>query len=475
MPRLNDQSGAAQAKREGGVRRLLNKCIQRVYRRNGFSPLPVIAMGFAGLILLGSLLLSLPVASAGARPVSWFDALFTSTSAVCVTGLVVRDTGTAYSTFGHVVLLVLIQLGGLGFMTFATLIFRVMGRHITLREKMIMQDSMNEDVLGGVVQLVQWVAVSAFSVELIGAVLFSFRLIPMYGVGKGIFYSVFHAVSAFCNAGFDLFGGGRSLTGFSGDVLMNFAAILMVVVGGLGFGVLDDIRRRRDFRRYRLHTKLVLISYGALLVLSFLLVLVLEWDNPETLGAMPVGEKLLAALFQSVTLRTAGFNTFNQQAMRDCTKLICGFMMLVGAAPASTGGGVKVTTLAMLLLTVRMVARGEDEICVFGRRIDTSLSQRALTIALIAVAVVFVDVCALTLMQPGEAFLDLFYECASAMGTVGISAIGSAKLVPLARVLIILTMFTGRVGPMTLALIFARRQNRTKALLHYPEEHIMIG
>ena len=466
---------AAHPGRTPGWQRALNKCIQIFYKRSGFNTLPIIAVGFAVIILVGSILLSLPVASATGRPVRWFDALFTSTSAVCVTGLVVVDTGTAYSTFGHVVLLLLIQLGGLGFMTFATMLFRLMGRSISLREKLIMQDSMNEDVFGGVVKLVQWVIASTFCVELVGAVLFSFRLVPMYGFGKGVFYSVFHAVSAFCNAGFDLFGGGRSLTGFSGDALMNLTAIGLVVIGGLGFGVLNDVIKRRNFRRFRLHTKLVLVTYGALMLISFLLVLVIEWNNPSTLGSMNVGQKLLAAFFQSVTLRTAGFNTFDQQAMRDATKLIGSFMMIIGAAPASTGGGVKVTTLAILLLTVRMVARGETSIRVFGRRIDTSVIQRTMTIMFIALAVVFVDVCTLSLMQPGAEFLDLLYECASAMGTVGISAIGTAALRPFARIMIILTMFTGRVGPLTLALLFANRQNRSRELIQYPEEHVMIG
>ena len=424
---------------------------------------------------MGSLLLSLPAASARPRPIPWFDALFTATSAVCVTGLVVVDTGTAYSTFGHVVLLILIQMGGLGLMTFATLVFRLMGKGITLKDRLIMRDSMNENVLDGMVRLVQWVIASTFCIELAGAALFSLRLIPLYGVGKGIFYSVFHAVSAFCNAGFDLFGGGRSLTGFSADALMQLTATAMVIIGGLGFGVLNDLVTRRNFKRFRLHTKLVLVSYGTLLVVAFLLVLTLEWSNPATLGPMPVPQKVLNAFFQSVTLRTAGFNTYDQQAQRDATKLICCLMMLIGAAPASTGGGIKVTTAAIVLLTARMVSRGENSIQPFGRRLDASLIQRALSIVFIAMGLVFVDVCVLSLMQPEESFLDLLYECVSAMGTVGISAIGTSVLLPLSRLLIIFTMFAGRVGPLTLALLFANRQNRTRELLHYPEEHIMIG
>ena len=462
------------SEKRGESARLTARILRRVYRRSGFSAFPMIVLGFAGLILLGSLLLSLPVASASGRSVGWFDALFTSVSAVCVTGLVVLDTGTAYSAFGHGVLLVLIQTGGLGFMTFTTLLFRLIGRQASLRERMILRESMNEEG-GGVVSLVYWVALSTLLVELMGAALLAVRFIPMYGPGRGIFYSVFHAVSAFCNAGFDLFGGGRSLTGFAGDALVNFTAMFLVIVGGFGFSALNDMLLRRRFARLRLHTKLVIISYGSLLLAAFLVNLALEWSNPATLGNLDFGHKLLAALFQSVTLRTAGFNTIDQAALRDATKLFNSLMMFIGAAPASTGGGAKVTTVAILWLTVRMIVRGEDDLNVFGRRIDRALVQRALAIVFIALAVVFVDVCALSLIQREAPFLDILYECASAMGTVGISAMGSANLKPLARALIMLTMFAGRVGPLTLALLFARRQRRSKSFARYPEDRVMIG
>ena len=460
---------------ESGRRRRTEALVKALYRRSGFNALPMIALGFLGLILLGSVLLTLPVASATGRRIPWFDALFTSTSAVCVTGLVVRDTGTAYSTFGHVVLMLLIESGGLGFMTFATLLFRLMGRGFTMRDRMIMQESLNQDGLGGVVNLVFWVANSAVVVQFAGAVLFSFRMIPLYGVKRGLFYSVFHAVSAFCNAGFDLFGGGRSLTGFSGDVLMNLTAIALVVVGGIGFGTVHDILKKRRFSKLGLNTKLVLVTYGSLLLAGFLIVLAFEWNNPATLGPLSPGQKMLAAFFQSVTLRTAGFNTIDQAALRDSTKLVGGLLMLIGCAPASTGGGIKVTTFALIVLTVRMVARGESSIVVFRRRIDRMMIQRAVTIAFIAMAVAFVDICALTLIQPGCAFLDLYYECVSAVGTVGISAIGSANLRPLGRLLIIITMYIGRIGPMTMALLFMKRQTRVRELVQYPEDKVMLG
>jgi len=235
------------------------------------------------------------------------------------------------------VLLFLIELGGLGFMTFATLLFRLMGRVFSMRERMIMRESLNEDDMGGMVEMVMWVAKSAFTVQFVGALLFAIRFIPIYGPAKGAFFSVFHAVSAFCNAGFDLFGGGQSLTGYSGDVLINLTAVALVVVGGLGFSTLHDMLRVHRFRKLRLHTKLVLITYGSLLVGGFLIVLALEWSNPATLGPLSFGKKLLAALFQSVTLRTAGFNTIDQAALRDSTKLIGGLLMVIGCAPASTG------------------------------------------------------------------------------------------------------------------------------------------
>lgn len=465
-----------QAKKiETNRRRFITALIRRLYRRSGFNALPMIALGFLSIIILGSLLLTLPFASATGRRIPWFDALFTSTSAVCVTGLVVLDTGSAYSTFGHVVLLGLIEMGGLGFMTFATLLFRLAGRGFTMRDRMIMRESLNEDSMGGMVEMVMWVARSAFTVQLAGAVVFSIRLIPMFGPLRGTFYAVFHAVSAFCNAGFDLFGGGRSLTGFSGDVLMNLTAIAMVVVGGLGFSTLQDILDKRAFRRLRLHTKLVLVTYGSLLLGGFLLVLALEWSNPATLGPLRFDQKLLAALFQSVTLRTAGFNTIDQASLRDCTKLIGGVLMLIGCAPASTGGGVKVTTLAITVLTVRMVAKGQNCIVVFERRIDRELIQRSVAIVCIAVAVAFVDVCALSLLQPDAHILDLYYECVSAVGTVGISAVGTANLGTAARILIILTMYIGRIGPLSMALLFTKRQSRTRELARYPEDRVMIG
>ena len=441
----------------------------------GSNALGIIAGGFAIIILVGSLLLTLPAASAANERVGWFDALFTSTSAVCVTGLVAVDTGTAYSRVGHVVLLCLIQIGGLGFMTFATLILRVLGKQLTLKERIIVRESINEDRMGGLGEMIRWIALSTLIIELTGAALLAIRFVPMYGLGDGIFYSIFHSVSAFCNAGFDLFGSYSSLTAYRGDVLVNVTVMALVVLGGLGFALLNDLRTQHGFARLRLHTKIVLTFYGALFLFGFLFVLLAEWNNPATLGNLPVGEKLLAAMFQSVTLRTAGFNTIDQAGMLPATKLAGCMLMLIGAAPASTGGGIKVTTFAVLVLLVRMVARGESNINVFGRRLERTLVQRAVAIVVIACCIVWVDVIAISLLQPEMDILDIAYECSSAMGTVGISAAGTPNMRLVSKLFILVTMYLGRIGPLTMALLLAHRQASEKERFRYPEDRIMIG
>jgi len=454
---------------------MMLRILRKLYKRMGFSALGVIAVGFAAAILLGSLLLTLPAASATDQRVEWFDALFTSTSAVCVTGLVACDTGLDYSRFGQVVLLLLIQLGGLGFMTFATLIFRLIGKQLTLKERIIVRESLNEDRMSGLTQMIQWVVLSTLCIELTGAVLLSFRMVPQYGWGDGLFYSLFHAVSAFCNAGFDLFGNYASLTGYRSDVLVNLTVIALVVLGGLGFALMHELVSWRRGCRLSLHTKVVLTTYGALLLIGFLFVLVVEWNNPATLGGLPVWEKLLASLFQSVTLRTAGFNTIDQAALRPATKLVNCVLMVVGAAPASAGGGIKVTTFAVLFLLVRMVAMGQNTVTVYCRRLDRMLVQRAVAIAMIAATIVFVDIIALSLLEPGADILDIAYECASAMGTVGISAIGTPSMCIASKGLLILTMYLGRIGPLTMALLLAHKQAAAKDGFRFPEDRIMIG
>ena len=449
--------------------------LRRFVRRSASNVLLVIVMGFAAVILLGGILLALPWAAKSGESIGIFDGLFTSTSAVCVTGLIVRDTGTTFSIFGKAVLLCLIQVGGLGFMTFAAMIMRLLGRQISLRERMIIRESMNEEGVGGMVSLIGWVAKSAFAVEAAGAIVLALRFVPSFGWMKGLAYSVFHSVSAFCNAGFDLFGNYSSLTGYYNDVIINLAVMALIIIGGLGFGVLRDIASLRRGGRLRLQARLVLAAYGILLAFGWIFTLAAEWNNPMTLGNMNFGEKLLASLFQSVTFRTAGFNTISQAALKPATKLVGSFLMLIGASPASTGGGVKVTTVALIFLAVRATVRGSSSITVFKRSLSNGLVRRALAVMLIASFIMLFDTVTISLMQPELEFMDILFECASAMGTVGVSAFGSARLNVFSRILVMLTMYMGRIGPLTAALVLAHRQGQDEDKIHYPEGHIMIG
>lgn len=453
----------------------MKNSLRRFFRRSASNALMVIALGFAAIILLGAVLLALPWSSRTGESIGFFDGLFTSTSAVCVTGLIVRDTGTTFSLFGRIVLLCLIQVGGLGFMTFATMLMRLLGRQISLRDRIIIRESMNEEGVGGMVSLAAWVAKSAFAVEAAGAAVLALRFVPQFGFPKGLGYSVFHSVSAFCNAGFDLFGNYSSLTGYYNDLIINLAVMALVVIGGLGFGVLRNILHLRKDGYLRLQTRIVLVTYGALLIFGWLFTLLAEWSNPLTLGRLNFAEKLLASLFQSVTFRTAGFNTIDQAALRPATKLIGSFLMISGAAPASTGGGVKVTTFALIFLAVRATIRGDGAIVAFKRSLSNQLVRRALAVMLLALCVWIFDTVAISLMQPELEFMDILFECASAVGTVGVSAFGSAQLNGLSRILIILTMYMGRIGPLTLALVLAHKQGQDKPKIQYPEGHIMIG
>lgn len=449
------------------------------WRQKTLRPERGLAGGFLLLILIGGLLLSLPIASATGRSIGVFNAFFTSTSAVCVTGLVAVDTGTALSLFGQIVLLVLIQMGGLGFVVFATLVMVLLGRRISLKNRVLIRESMSVATYSGLVRLTLVYGGMALCIELAGAVLLSLRFVPLYGWGKGLYFSLFHAVSAFCNAGFDLFGHFSSLTGFAHDPLVVLTISALIILGGLGFSVMFEcIHYHRQLHRLSLHAKVVLVVTLGLLVVGTLGYLLLEGSNPATLGAdgMCFGDKLLNAFFQSVTMRTAGFNTIDLSSMREATKLWSVILMFIGASPASTGGGVKTTTISVLFLLVLSVARGQDDVTVMKRRLPIDLMRRALTILFISLAMMLVGVMVLTVAeQEGQPFLDLLFEVASATATVGVSAIGTPALRLPSKVMLMLMMYFGRVGPLTLALALANKQNATKNHLKYPEEKIMIG
>lgn len=447
--------------------------------RRGVRPIAVLPLGFLLIILFGACLLMLPAASASGARLSFSDALFTSTSASCVTGLIVADTGTDFTLFGQIVIIVLIQLGGLGFMTMSTLLFALTRRRISLYDRMTMAEGIGEDKLTGVVRLCRKAVLVTFCCEGIGALLFLPRFIPAFGLARGIWVSVFTAISAFCNAGFDLMGNYTSLTAYTGDALVLLVVSALIITGGLGFAVIDDVRHTRGIKRYKLHAKLVLAGTVGLLVLGTVAVLALEYDNGATLGNMPFFEKVLNAFFQSVTFRTAGFNSIDQLAMRESTKGVGVLLMLAGGAPAGTAGGLKVTTVLTLLLTVYAYVRGRYRTVVLGRSIPLAQIRKALTIFVCGVSFVLVVTILISAMEqdlPGGAFgiWNQLFEATSAFCTVGLSVGLTAAATTGTRMLLALLMYVGRVGLLSVAMSLAN-VDRQEGVIAYPEESIMIG
>lgn len=437
----------------------------------------ILAAGFLAVILVGTLLLAMPFAARSGQSIGLMNSLFTSTSAVCVTGLVAVDTGGTFSLFGQIVLLVLIQVGGLGFMMFATMLLMLLGRRISIRGRMLIRESVNASSLSDLGSMMRLYLLLSLAIELAGMLLLSIRFVPAYGWKHGLWMALFHAVSAFCNAGFDLFGNYASLTGFSGDPLVLLTVAVLIILGGLGFSVvLETIRNRRGFRSLSLHTRMVLITTLILLAAGTLFFWLAERTNADTLAGFSEGEKALNAFFQSVTMRTAGFNTFNLSAFRDGSKMFSSLLMMVGASPASTGGGIKTTTVAALALLMLSVVRGEDEVTVARRRLPGDITRRALAVAVLFLLTLMTGTLVISLIENGRFSLeDIFFEAASAMGTVGVSAIGTPNLSPASRAVLLPMMFLGRVGPLTLAVAVAKRQGRAKSVSRFPEERIMIG
>ena len=437
-------------------------------------PTQVLVLGFASMIIMGALLLTLPVASSTGESIGFLNALFEATSAVCVTGLVVVDTGDDLSLFGQLVIITLIQMGGLGFMTMATMVFLLLGKRITLRERLVIQEALNEFKLQGVVRLTRNIIGITFLIEGIGALILALRFVPMYGWGKGLYFSVFHAISAFCNAGFDLMGGYRSFTDFTDDFIVNFTIMGLIVCGGLGFSVLLDIYRNRHFRKWSLHTKLVVCVTAALITMGALFFFIVEFNNPATLGSQNWRGKILGALFQSVTSRTAGFSTIDQASLTNASKFMTIILMFIGASPAGTGGGIKTTTASVILLAVLSVIKGRRDVEVFGRRISYAIVNRALAIAVISFILLVSVSMVLSLLEPYP-LVDVLFETASALGTVGLATFNNSDLSDISKIFIIMTMFAGRVGPLTLTLAFAKRMASDTGNVKYPEGKVMVG
>jgi trk system potassium uptake protein len=429
-------------------------------RRRAWPPALVLIYGFAVMIAVGTVVLMLPVSSAAGTWTPLLDALFTATSAVCVTGLVVVDTGTYWSDFGHVVIVLLIQAGGFGFMTSSTLLLLLVVRRRTrLRDRVLVQETMGRGELGNVGGLVKRIAIFTLLAEGVGALIVAAALLGQgLGLGQAGWYGIFHSISAFNNAGFDLMGalGESSLRGQVHDFAVLGSIGVLIVLGGVGYAIVEDVLSNRRWDRFALETKVVLLTTIALVVAGSVTIALTEWNNPLTLGALPDEQRVLNAIFESVTLRTAGFSALDTGALLDPTLFVVMALMFIGGASGSTAGGIKVNTFSVLLIAIVSTALGKPSAEAFGRRIQHVVIYRALAVALLSIALLFIIAFTLELFAD-EGFVDVLFEAVSALGTVGASRGITANLPDAAHVVIIMAMFIGRLGPLTLVLALTAR------------------
>ena len=435
-----------------------------------FSPSQLIALTFAGLILAGALLLMLPFAGREGAGLSFVDALFTATSASCVTGLVVVDTGTYFSTFGQLVIIALIQLGGLGLVLFATLFSVLLRKKIDLQSRLNIQASLNQDELDGVVRMSLRIAKYTAVIEGFFGTVLAFRFWPQYGL-RGIYYGYWHAVSAFCNAGFDLFGHYQSLTAFVGDPVVNLSIGLLIILGGLGFAVMRDVLQKRNFQRLKLHSKMVLTVTGLLIGIGMIGFALLESRNPATLGSLSTGDAFWASFMQSVSPRTAGFNSVDLNSLRVPTMIFTIFLMFIGASPASTGGGIKTTTFFVLLSGIYSAATNHSERA-FHSAIPKDAFRKASVISMLAVFLVMTASYLMLIFDPQLSLRDVLFEMISAFSTSGLSTGITPQLSAPSRILSILMMYIGRLGPLTVASLWYFTIGER---VRYPEGTIAIG
>ena len=450
-----------------------------------WNTMKILAVGFLGVILIGAVLLWLPICNE--KPISFLDALFTSTTSVCVTGLITIVPKYQFTIVGKVVLLLLIQIGGLGIVACVAAFFMIMRRKITLKERIVIQETYNMDSLGGLVGMVRRILLGTLVVEGAGAVLYAIQFVPDFGLLKGVWYGVFHSVSAFCNAGIDILGE-DSLAKYVTNPLINITTMLLITLGGIGFTVWYDVvdngkRIRRYevprkwwFTRLRLHTKIVLVTSLVLFLLGTILTFILEYNNPDTIGNLSIGQKFMASAFQSVTTRTAGFFTFPQAGMHEETGFLSTILMFIGASPGGTAGGLKTTTFAMLFLAFLTMLRGGHDIECFGRKIDENNFRVGFVAIILALGVYIIGTTAIAVIEPDNiGFQRIMYETASAFATVGLTADLTTKLHTGSKIVLMILMYIGRVGPMTIALLFAGKVNLKEKLRTLPSERIMIG
>ena len=445
-------------------------------RKKSLSPTKIIAVTFACIILLGACLLSLPAASRSGVSCGFRPALFTATSATCVTGLVLYDTWSQWSGFGQVVIISLIQIGGLGFMSAASLFVFFLRRKVVLKQRLLMAQALSLNDMEGVVRLQKVVLTGSLSIEAVGALILTVRFLPEYGLRKALRWGVFHSISAFCNAGFDIFGSitpGASLMEFQSDPVVLLTLAGLVIVGGLGFFVWEEIAQKHSFRKFSVYTKVVLATTGVLLVVGGAVICLLEWNNPGTLGSLSTGDKLLNGFFQSVTLRTAGFVSVDQAALTDGGKAFSMILMLIGGSSGSTAGGLKTVSMVVLVLFVAARARGRSTVTVFRRTVPNQQVMDAMTIAMIMVGLAMFGGIFICATSP-VGFADAMYESVSALATVGLTAGATTSLSIPAQILIIFYMYFGRVGVLTISLGFLMG-DKAQERFRYAQTNLLIG
>ena len=440
------------------------------------NPTRLIALSFAVIILVGALLLMLPVSSRSGQSCGFRPALFTATSATCVTGLVLYDTYTQWSAFGQTVILLLIEIGGLGFMSAASAAVFLLRRKVGLRQRMVIAQALSLDDMDGVVKLQKWVLIGSLSVQAAGAAVLMLRFLPEYGLKQALVWGVFHSISAFCNAGFDLFGKlapGQSIAPVNTDPVVMITLMALVVIGGLGFFVWEEVATKHSFRKFSVYTRLVLLCTAVLILLGAGVTLLLEWNNPQTLGEMSTGTKILNAFFQSVTLRTAGFASFDQAGLTEGGKAASILLMLVGGSSGSTAGGLKTVTVVVLFLFLWNRARGRSTVSVFKRTVPREKIMDALTICAIVILLALfggVLICATCPVT----FTNGLFEAVSAIATVGVTAGTTPALNVPMQFLMILFMYFGRVGVLTVSLGFLMG-DQVQERYHYAHTNLLIG
>ena len=450
----------------------------------GINSVQIIVLGFIFVILVGAVLLWLPISSYSGEFTSPIDALFTATTSVCVTGLTTVTTATHWSLFGKIVILILIQLGGLGVVCVGVGFLMIIRKKITMKERMLIQTSYNLENIDGMVRLIQNVLLGAFTVEFIGACFYAFVFVPDYGWGKGLWYSVFHSVSAFCNAGIDLLGD-SSLIMYRDNIIVNIVTMLLIVVGGIGFIVWWDIKRvvvhsikirkyrGQLFKRLSLHSKIAITSTLVCIIGGIIVFFIVEYNNDATIGELSVGKKFMSSAFQSVTTRTAGFATIPQQNFRDVSYIVILFLMLVGGSPMGTAGGFKTSTLALIYFTVRTTVKGKKDVEAFDRKISTDSVRMALAVLSIMSVIVMGAILLLVGIEP-MGLKDIVFETFSAMGTVGLTRGITGDFSTAGKFIICVVMFAGRIGPISLVMAFNSRK-KTNNVRELAEARILIG